>query len=133
MEIGKTFLILGFVVILGALTLILYISKKETPQEELKINQEKPTVNKVGLWEDCDPQVNNCDTGLECKRYGDTDIYRCIEYLKEGEKCGVSVAKACSEGLTCVDTDKTRQRCGTFSTKGEQECFVEPFQVCKPL
>jgi len=133
MKISKALLILGIIAILGALTFVLYTSKKGTPKKEPIINQEKPATNKVGLWEDCDPQINNCDSGLECERYGVTDIYRCIKYLKEGEECGVSVAEVCGEGLACVDTDKTRQRCGTFSTEGAQECFVEPFQVCKPL
>lgn len=126
MKTGKTFLILGAIVVLGVLTLALYISKKEILQEE-------PVTNTVGLWEDCNPNTNNCDIGLECKRYGVTDIYRCIKYLKEGEECGVSVAEVCNEGLTCVDTDKTRQRCGTFSTEGAQECFVESLQVCKSM
>lgn len=126
MKISKTLLILGIITVLGLLTFVLYNSKKE-------ISQEKPATNKVGLWEDCDPQINNCNSGLECKRYGVTDIYRCIKYLKEGEECGTSVAEVCGEGLTCVDTDKTRQRCGTFSTEGAQECFIEPFQVCKSL
>lgn len=123
-KIKKIFLILGVIVILGALVYILYILKQGSPQEN-------PMINKVGLWKDCNPEINNCETGLKCDRYGITDVYRCVKYLKEGEECGTSVAETCSEGLSCVDTDKTRQRCGTFSTKGDEECFVESFQVCK--
>lgn len=126
MKISKIVLIFGIIALLGALTFILYNSKKEIPQEKL-------TTSKVGLWEGCDPQINNCENGLECKGYGVTDIYRCIKYLKKGEECGLSEAEVCSEGLVCVDTDKTRQRCGTFSTEGAQECFIESFQVCKPI
>ena len=129
MKIKKIPLILGVIVILGALVFILYILKQGSPI----VNQEKPIVNKVGLWKDCNPKINNCETGLRCNRYGITNIYRCIKYLNEGEECGISVAEICSEGLSCVDTDKSRQRCGTFSTKGDQECFIEPFQVCKSI
>lgn len=128
-KIKKIFLILGVIVILGALVFILYILKQGNPI----VNQEKPIVNKVGLWKDCDPKINNCETGLECSLYGKS-IYKCIKYLKEGEECGISVAETCSEGLSCVDTDKTRTRCGAFTIKGDaQECFVEPLQVCKRI
>jgi len=35
-----------------------------------KVEQKSsPTTNKVGLWKDCDPSVNNCESGLECKLY----------------------------------------------------------------
>ena len=126
MKIGKILLILVIVAVLGFLTFLLINSKIKAPQE-------KPTVNKVGLWKDCNPQINNCETGLDCRRYGVADIYRCIKYLKEGDECGTNVAEICDEGLICTDTVKTRQRCGTFSTKGDQECFVESLQVCKTI
>lgn len=125
MKAKKILLVLGIFIVLGISVFILYNLRQGKPQE-------KPIVNKVGLWEDCDPQINNCDTELECSHYY-KDIYRCIKFLKEGEECGISAAEICSEGLTCVDTGRTRQRCGTFSTKGEQECFIEPFQVCKRM
>lgn len=125
MKTKKTFLILAIFIVLGISVFIFYNLRQGEPQE-------KPIVNKVSLWKDCDPKNNNCEAGLECSHYG-KDIYRCIKYLKEGKECGISVAEICSEGLSCVDTDKTRQRCGTFSTEGDQECFVEPFQVCKHI
>lgn len=124
-KIKKIFLILGAIVILGALVYVLYILKQGNPQEN-------PMVNKVGLWKDCNPEINNCETGLKCDRYGITDIYRCIKYLDEGEECGISVAEICSKGLSCVDTDKTRTRCGGSLGEGE-ECVYEPFQACKPI
>ena len=70
---------------------------------------------------------------MVCKKQGVADIYRYIMYLKEREECGIDIAKICGEGLVCTDTNETRNRCGTFSTEGYQECFVEPFQVCKSL
>lgn len=90
------------------------------------------TINRVGLWKECDPQTNNCEVGLECVRLGVTDMYRCTKYLLEDDECGTSAAELCGEGLECVDTDKTRQRCATFSTEGAQECIQEPLQICKP-
>ncbi len=85
----------------------------------------------VGIWEECNPSSNNCASDLECKRYGKTDIFRCVKYLKEGDECGLSEAKICDSDLICVDTDKKRVRCGAISVEGEQECFEESLQICK--
>ncbi len=111
-------LILIIVVLIVFLLLFLLSSKKENPAD---------------LWRTCNPQTNNCKNGLVCKRLGVTDIYRCVQYLEEGDECGISEAKICGEGLTCVKTSDTRTRCGTFSINGGQECFTEPVEICKPL
>jgi len=89
----------------------------------------------VGLWKECNPDLANCATGLVCNYYRTDatrgDIYMCIQYLNEGDECGRSVAKLCSEGLECVNTGGRRTVCGTFMQDGGQECFEEPMQVCQ--
>lgn len=114
--------IISIITLVGVLLFVFYPRRS---------SQEKPDISEVGLWDICNPQTNNCEDALVCKQQGASDIYRCINYLKEGEECGISVAEICGEDLVCTETNQTRERCGTFSTEGEQECFIEPFEVCK--
>jgi len=92
-------------------------------------SMEDKNIERVGVWKDCDPTINNCEIGLKCEHYYD-DVYRCIKYLEEGEECGISVAEKCSEGLKCTPTPQKRQRCGQWSLDGAMECSVENKMIC---
>ncbi|MGI6443991.1 MAG: hypothetical protein ACOX06_03220 [Candidatus Dojkabacteria bacterium] len=86
---------------------------------------------KKKLWEICNPQSTDCRYGSVCKQVGDSNQYRCVKYLRKGRRCGTDVAKICGKGLTCTDTNKIRERCGTFTTTRDKECLIEPIKMCK--
>ena len=125
MKFNKVLLIIPIIIVFSVISILIYTSNKERLNENTQFT-------KVGLGKDCNPKINNCDTGLECKSHGDANIYKCVMYLTVGKECGLSEAELCGEGLTCTNTKDTRTRCTTLSTDSAKECPVEPFQICKP-
>ena len=76
----------------------------------------------------CNPSEDNCVSGTKCTS-STGDKFVCKQILKIGQECepnraGLDYLDMCdkSEGLTCKETNETK--CGIFSTKGEQECFI---------
>lgn len=126
---NKKQLIVAWAILLTFVTTYLIFAQDATTQFSPKY--EKEANKRLGLGEQCNPELNNCENDLECVYC--VGLYRCIRYLKESEECGINVAGLCGRGLSCTDTGETRTVCGVFTTDGLKECFVEPMQVCKPL
>jgi hypothetical protein len=97
------------------------ISKKESVTPAPVIQQPTQPVE-----EKCEPLEENCLAGTKCvydllKKYN-----VCKQILKIGQECYENTKTTIdmcdrSEGLACKEAG---QSCGTFSTDGAQECFV---------